>query len=107
MTEISVNNVTLIVNCVIHFIGNRRHLMSQKNQRQYFMRQFQITKQITNHDALSIDRYFVEISKIKLLSAEQEVILARRIKKGDRQALDTLVKANLRFVVSVLEKGDG
>jgi RNA polymerase primary sigma factor len=65
------------------------------------MRQLKITKQVTNRDTLSLDRYLHEIGKVELLSAEHEVELAKRIKKGDRKALEELVKANLRFVVSV------
>lgn len=65
------------------------------------MRQLKITKQVTNRDTLSLDKYLHEIGKVELLSADKEVELAKRIKKGDRAALETLVKANLRFVVSV------
>ena len=65
------------------------------------MRQLKITKQVTNRDTLSLDKYLHEIGKVELLSAEREVELAKRIRKGDRAALETLIKANLRFVVSV------
>ena len=65
------------------------------------MRQLKITKQVTNRDTLSLDKYLHEIGKVELLSAEKEVELAKRIKRGDRQALETLIKGNLRFVVSV------
>ena len=65
------------------------------------MRQLKITKQVTNRDTLSLDKYLHEIGKVELLSAEKEVELAKRIKKGDRGALETLIKANLTFVVSV------
>ncbi|MDB4582066.1 sigma-70 family RNA polymerase sigma factor [Draconibacterium sp.] len=65
------------------------------------MRQLKITKQVTNRDTLSLDKYLHEIGKVELLSAEKEVELAKRIKKGDSQALEILIKANLRFVVSV------
>ncbi len=65
------------------------------------MRQLKITKQVTNRDTLSLDKYLHEIGKVELLSADKEVELAKRIKRGDREALDNLVKANLRFVVSV------
>ena len=65
------------------------------------MRQLKITKQVTNRDTLSLDKYLHEIGKVELLSAEKEVELAKRIRKGDRAALETLIKANLRFVVSV------
>lgn len=65
------------------------------------MRQLKITKQVTNRDTLSLDKYLHEIGKVELLSAEKEVELAKRIKKGDREALELLIKGNLRFVVSV------
>ena len=65
------------------------------------MRQLKITKQVTNRDTLSLDKYLHEIGKVELLCAEKEVELAKRIKKGDKEALETLIKANLRFVVSV------
>jgi len=65
------------------------------------MRQLKITKQVTNRETLSLDKYLHEIGKVELLSAEKEVELAKRIRKGDRQALEELIKANLRFVVSV------
>lgn len=65
------------------------------------MRQLKITKQVTNRDTPSLDKYLYEIGKVGLLNAEDEVLLARKIKKGDKNALDTLIKSNLRFVVSV------
>lgn len=68
------------------------------------MRQLKITKQITNRDAKSLEKYFQEINKIDLITAEEEVELARRIKEGDQQALDKLVNANLRFVVSAAKQ---
>jgi RNA polymerase primary sigma factor len=68
------------------------------------MRQLKITKQVTNRDTLSLDKYLHEIGKVELLSAEEEVELAKKIRKGDRESLDKLVKANLRFVVSVAKQ---
>jgi len=65
------------------------------------MRQLKITKQVTNRDTLSLDKYLQDIGKVDLITAEEEVELARRIKKGDQRALEKLTKANLRFVVSV------
>jgi RNA polymerase primary sigma factor len=65
------------------------------------MRQLKIIKQVTNRDTPSLDKYLHEIGKEELISAEEEVELARKIKKGDPEALDKLIKANLRFVVSV------
>ena len=68
------------------------------------MRQLKITKSITNRDSNSIEKYLQEISREELISPEREVELAQRIKKGDAQALDALVRANLRFVVSVAKQ---
>jgi RNA polymerase primary sigma factor len=65
------------------------------------MRQLKITKSITNRDSQSLDKYLTEISREDMINAEQEVELAKRIKKGDQRALEKLVRANLRFVVSV------
>ena len=71
------------------------------------MRQLKIVKQVTNRDAKSLEKYFQEISKIGLITADEEVELALEIKKGDNRALDKLVKANLRFVVSVAKQYQG
>src|ERR1700741_3195151 len=65
------------------------------------MRQLKITKQVTNRETASLDKYLQEIGRVDLITAEEEVALARKIKQGDETALDRLVKANLRFVVSV------
>ena len=65
------------------------------------MRQLKIIKQVTNRETPSLDKYLHEIGKVELINAEEEVELARRIKKGDHQAMEKLIKANLRFVVSV------
>jgi RNA polymerase primary sigma factor len=65
------------------------------------MRQLKISKQITNRDTVSFEKYLQDIGKEELITAEEEVALAKRIKKGDQKALERLVKANLRFVVSV------
>jgi len=65
------------------------------------MRQLKITKSITNRDSQSLDKYLTEISREDMITAEQEVELAKLIKKGDQRALEKLVRANLRFVVSV------
>ncbi len=63
-----------------------------------------ITKQFTNRESKSLDQYLQEIGKVDLLTADQEIELAVRIRKGDKQALDALTKANLRFVVSVAKQ---
>jgi RNA polymerase primary sigma factor len=68
------------------------------------MRQLVITKSITNRDGASLDRYLADIGKEGLISAEEEVELARRIKQGDQEALAKLTKTNLRFVVSVAKQ---
>ena len=69
-----------------------------------FMRQLKITKSITNRESASLDKYLQEIGKEELISVEEEVELAQRIKKGDKEALEKLTKANLRFVVSVAKQ---
>ena len=68
------------------------------------MRQLKITKQVTNRETASLDKYLQEIGKVDLISADEEVELAKRIKEGDEIALDKLTKANLRFVVSVAKQ---
>ena len=68
------------------------------------MRQLKITKSITNRESASLDKYLQEIGKEELITVEEEVELAQRIKKGDRLALEKLTRANLRFVVSVAKQ---
>lgn len=68
------------------------------------MRQLKITKSITNRESASLDKYLQEIGKEELITVEEEVELAQRIKKGDQIALEKLTKANLRFVVSVAKQ---
>ena len=68
------------------------------------MRQLKISKSITNRQTVSLDRYLQEIGKVDLITAEEEVALAIRIKEGDAVALEKLTKANLRFVVSVAKQ---
>ena len=68
------------------------------------MRQLKISKQITNRESQSLDKYLQEIGKVELISAEVEVELARRIREGDQMAMEKLTKANLRFVVSVAKQ---
>src|SRR5674536_83901 len=68
------------------------------------MRQLKITKRVTNRDTPSLDKYLQEIGRVDLISPEEEVLLARRIKSGETEALRKLVKANLRFVVSVAKQ---
>jgi RNA polymerase primary sigma factor len=68
------------------------------------MRQLKITKSITNRESASLDKYLQEIGKEELITVEEEVELAQRIKKGDRTALEKLTRANLRFVVSVAKQ---
>ena len=71
------------------------------------MRQLKITKQITNRDTKSLEKYFQEISKIELITPDEEAELARRIREGDQIALNKLVNANLRFVVSAAKQYQG
>lgn len=68
------------------------------------MRQLKIAKQVTNRDTASLDKYLQEIGRVDLITADEEVELARRIKEGDQKAMEKLVKANLRFVVSVAKQ---
>ena len=68
------------------------------------MRQLKITKQITNRETQSLDKYLQEIGKVDLISSDEEVNLAQRIRQGDHVALEKLTKANLRFVVSVAKQ---
>lgn len=68
------------------------------------MKQLRISRQITNREADSLDKYLNEISKVEMISPEMEVDLAKRIQEGDRVALEKLTKANLRFVVSVAKQ---
>ncbi len=68
------------------------------------MKQLKIVKQITNRESQSLDKYLQEIGRVDLITAEEEVKLARRIRDGDQVALEKLTKANLRFVVSVAKQ---
>jgi RNA polymerase primary sigma factor len=68
------------------------------------MRQLKITKQVTNRETASLDKYLQEIGKVDLITADEEVELAQKIKAGDHRALEKLTKANLRFVVSVAKQ---
>lgn len=68
------------------------------------MRQLKIIKQVTNRETVSLDKYLHEIGKVDLLTPDEEVTLARKLKEGDAEALNKLVKANLRFVVSVAKQ---
>jgi RNA polymerase primary sigma factor len=68
------------------------------------MRQLKINKSITNRDAASLDKYLSDISRLPLISVEEETILAQKIRAGDQQALERLTVANLRFVVSVAKQ---
>jgi RNA polymerase primary sigma factor len=68
------------------------------------MRQLKITKQVTNRETASLDKYLQEIGKVDLITADEEVELAQKIKAGDQAALEKLTKANLRFVVSVAKQ---
>jgi RNA polymerase primary sigma factor len=68
------------------------------------MRQLKITKQVTNRETASLDKYLQEIGKVDLISADEEVILAQKIHQGDQMALEKLTKTNLRFVVSVAKQ---
>lgn len=68
------------------------------------MRQLKISKQLTNREITSLDKYLQEIGRLEMITPDEEVILAQKIKQGDQRALDKLTKANLRFVVSVAKQ---
>ncbi|MBR1769670.1 MAG: RNA polymerase subunit sigma, partial [Bacteroidales bacterium] len=68
------------------------------------MRQLKISKQLTNREITSLDKYLQEIGRLEMITPEEEVALAQKIKQGDQAALDKLTKANLRFVVSVAKQ---
>ena len=68
------------------------------------MRQLKITKQVTNRDSKSLEKYLQDVSKIDMITADEEVELAQRIKDGDQRALNKLVRSNLRFVISVAKQ---
>ena len=88
--------------CTIH---NKPLILHLANECVYpIMRQLKITKSITNRESASLDKYLQEISHEEMISVEEEVELAQRIKKGDKKALEKLAKANLRFVVSVAKQ---
>lgn len=71
------------------------------------MRQLRITQRITSRDSIALEKYFKEISKTTTITAEEEIILAKRIRQGDMAALDKMIKANLRFVISVAKQYEG
>ncbi|MCC7332453.1 MAG: RNA polymerase sigma factor RpoD/SigA [Flavobacteriales bacterium] len=68
------------------------------------MRQLKISKQVTNRESISLEKYLSDISRIGMISSEEEIELTQKIKQGDEQALEKLTKANLRFVVSVAKQ---
>jgi len=71
------------------------------------MRQLKITQSITKRDSITLDKYLQEIGKEILINADEEVVLAKKIREGDQAALEKLTKANLRFVVSVAKQYQG
>ena len=77
--------------------GNDKRLMAYS----FKMRQLKISKQVTTRETPSLEKYLHEIGKVELINSEEEVELAKKIRHGDNEALDRLIKANLRFVVSV------
>lgn len=68
------------------------------------MKQLKITTKITSRDSFSIDKYLSEISKLPMLSEEEEVLVAKKIREGDSEAMEKLIQSNLRFVVSVAKQ---
>jgi len=83
---------------------SKKAVISRLKSRNVLMRQLKITKSITSRDSQSLDKYLQEIGRESLLTVDEEVELTQRIRKGDRKALDKLVRSNLRFVVSVAKQ---
>ena len=88
----------------IRSLTNNTIRLIKEPKRRNIMRQLKITKSITNRESASLDKYLQEIGKEELITVEEEVELAQRIRKGDQEALEKLTKANLRFVVSVAKQ---
>ena len=90
----------------MRFLIKKSYICGLKVRKTYkvYMRQLKITKSITSRDSASLDKYLQEIGREALLPVEEEVELSQKIRKGDRRALDKLVRANLRFVVSVAKQ---
>ncbi len=87
--------------CSLRILENVLSLHLECKNTIYSMRQLKITKSITNRESASLDKYLQEIGREELITVDEEVELAQRIRNGDRAALDKLTRANLRFVVSV------
>ena len=85
-------------------VSRKSYIFAKWLETKLYMRQLKITKSITNRESASLEKYLQEIGKEEMISAEEEVELAQRIKKGDQKALERLTKANLRFVVSVAKQ---
>ena len=85
-------------------VSRKSYTFAEPLETKLYMRQLKITKSITNRESASLEKYLQEIGKEEMISAEEEVELAQRIKKGDKKALERLTKANLRFVVSVAKQ---
>ena len=85
-------------------VSRKSYTFAKWLETKLYMRQLKITKSITNRESASLEKYIQEIGKEEMISAEEEVELAQRIKKGDQKALERLTKANLRFVVSVAKQ---
>ncbi len=86
------------------FVWYFYYLCTERSHSATIMRQLKINKSITNRESEALDKYLQEIGKEELISAEEEVELAQRIRKGDHKALERLTRANLRFVVSVAKQ---
>jgi RNA polymerase primary sigma factor len=85
-------------------VSGKSYTFAERLKTTTTMRQLKITKSITNRESASLEKYLQEIGKEEMISAEEEVELAQRIRKGDKKALERLTRANLRFVVSVAKQ---
>src|SRR5690606_1252686 len=95
----------ILTSCVKYMeINSNCHTMLRYKKKRENMRQLKITKQVTNRETKSLNSYLQDVSKIDLITAEEEVELAQRIREGDQAALNKLSRANLRFVISVAKQ---
>lgn len=99
--------LALLISFFCILLSGKLHITNIYAKKPLSMRQLKISKSITNRESASLEKYLQEIGKVELIPADEEVRLAQLIKKGDKAAIDRLVKANLRFVVSVAKQYQG